>query len=125
MNSMEDEKYKVGVGGVVATEFGIGEVIAMSKTFVIVKIFTNNMEVAIDRFDAIASVPAEPINSLKGNESIPRFDVGDFVYVDDDVSGKVVVITKDWTIIENRVGESAISNDDSSFYLSHNVEFVD
>lgn len=121
---MEDEKYKVGVGGVIATEFGIGEVIAMSKTFVIVKIFPNNVEVAIDRFDAIASVPVEPMGSEK-IEAIPRFDVGDFIYVDDDVSGKVVVITKEWTIIENRVGESAISNDDSSFYLSHDVEFVD
>lgn len=69
------------------------------------------------------SIPVEPAGTV--NNNLPKFHVGDFVYVDDDMSGKVVLITKEWVIVENEKGESPISIIDSNFFLSHDIEFID
>lgn len=117
------EKYKAKVGDIVATEFGYGTIQAITKQQVIVKEFKNQTEFAIDRYDSLLSIPVEPAGTV--NNNLPKFHVGDFVYVDDDMFCKVVLITKEWVIVENEKGESPISIIDSNFFLSHDIEFID
>lgn len=122
----------VNTNDLIETEFGIGVIEAITEEYIIVKTFGATGEVAIEKDTGVFSVPAfiKDKENIKNNTfmnisslNIHAVDINDDVYVDNDLFGKIVCITEKWVIVKNDKGESPVHIEDSSFYISHDVEF--
>lgn len=112
----------IGLGEIVKTEFGTGTIKAITDDYVIVGVYEED-EVCIDKHSGLFMIPVALTGHTEHKSSLQVVGVGDEVMVDDNLVGRIKIITKDYVIIENHKGESPVFIRDASFYLPYNIEF--